>query len=68
MAVVKVITLIGESPNSWQEAADNVVAEVEATLHGVTRIGIVDHDIRMKDDKVDVYRVRAEVSFRVARS
>jgi hypothetical protein len=67
MSVVKIITLVGESPHSWEEAARNVITEAQKTLHGITRIGITEFDIRMKDDAVDVYRVRAEVSFRVER-
>ncbi|MCS7040239.1 MAG: dodecin family protein [Anaerolineae bacterium] len=67
MSVVKIITLVGESPISWEEAAKNVIAEAQKTLRGITRIGITEFDIRMKDEAVDVYRVRAEVSFRVER-
>jgi flavin-binding protein dodecin len=67
MAAVKVITLIGESEKSWEEATQNVIAEAQKTLRGITRIGVSEFDVRMKDDKVDVYRVRAEISFRVER-
>lgn len=45
----------------------NLVAEAKATLRGITRIGIKEFDIRMKDNEVDVYRVRGEVSFRIER-
>ncbi len=67
MSVVKIITLVGESSESWQDATEKLVAEAQKTLHGITRIGITEFDVRMKDDKVDVYRVRAEVSFRIER-
>ena len=67
MSVVKIITLVGESEKSWEEAAQNVIADAQKTLRGITRIGVTEFDVRMKDDKVDVYRVRAEVSFRVER-
>lgn len=67
MSIVKIINLVGESPNSWEEAAQNVIMEAKATLRGITRIGITEFDIRMKDSEVDVYRVRAEVSFRIER-
>jgi flavin-binding protein dodecin len=40
MAVVKIIDLVGESPDSWEAAAMNLVAEAKATLRGITRIGI----------------------------
>ena len=67
MSVVKIITLVGESEKSWEEAAQNVIADAQKTLRGITRIGVTEFDVRMKDDKVDMYRVRAEVSFRVER-
>ena len=67
MSVVKIITLVGESEKSWEEATQNVIAEAQKTLRGITRIGVTEFDVRMKDDKVDMYRVRAEVSFRVER-
>lgn len=67
MSVVKIITLVGESPDSWEDAAQKVIAEAKATLRGITRIGITEFDVRMKDDGVEIYRVRAEVSFRIER-
>lgn len=67
MSVIKIIDLVGESPNNWDEATRNVIAEAQKTLRGITRIGIKEFDVRMSDDKVDVFRVRAEVSFRVER-
>ena len=65
MSVVKIIELVGESPNGWDDASKNVIAEAQKSLRGITRIGVEEFDIRMKDDKVDVYRVRCKVSFRV---
>lgn len=68
MPIVKIIELIGESPNSWDEALKNLITEAQQTLRGITRIGVAEMDVRLVDDRVDVYRVRAEVSFRVIRS
>ncbi|MBI3091016.1 MAG: dodecin domain-containing protein [Candidatus Tectomicrobia bacterium] len=68
MPIVKIIELIGESPNSWDEAMKNLITEAQQTLRGITRIGVREMDVRLVDDRVDVYRVRAEVSFRVIRS
>ena len=68
MPIVKIIELIGESPNSWDEAMKNLITEAQQTLRGITRIGVKEMDVRLVDDRVDVYRLRAEVSFRVIRS
>jgi flavin-binding protein dodecin len=67
MSVVKIIELVGESSKSWDDAIRNVVAEAQKTLRGITRIGVSEFDVRMNKDKLDVFRVRAEVSFRLER-
>ena len=67
MSVVKVIELIGESPDGWEAAMKEVVAEAQKTLRGITRIGAKEFDVRLRDDRIEVYRVRAEVSFRLER-
>jgi len=67
MSVVKIITLVGESSKSWDDAMKNVITEAQKSLRGITRIGVGEIDVRMKNDKVDVFRVRADVSFRVER-
>ena len=67
MSVVKIIELVGESPKSWDAAMKNVIAEAQKTLRGITRIGVEEFDVRMTEDKIDVFRVRAKVSFRIER-
>ena len=67
MSIVKIVTLVGESKKGWQEAADSCIKEAQKTLRGITRIGISEMDVRMNNDKVDVYRVRCEISFRIER-
>jgi flavin-binding protein dodecin len=67
MSVVKIIELVGESSKSWDDAIRNVITEAQKSLRGITRIGVSEFDLRMKNDKLDVFRVRAEVSFRVER-
>jgi hypothetical protein len=67
MSVVKIIELVGESTKNWDDAIRNVIAEAQKSLRGITRIGVREFDVRMNKDKVDVFRVRAEVSFRIER-
>jgi flavin-binding protein dodecin len=68
MSVVKIIELVGESPIGWEDAMKQIIAEAQKTLRGITRIGVVEQDVRMINDKIDVWRVRAQVSFRIERS
>ena len=67
MATVKIVELVGESHKSWDDAMHTVITEAQKTLRGITRIGVEEFDVRMKDDKIDVFRVRAKVSFRIER-
>jgi flavin-binding protein dodecin len=67
MSVVKIIELVGESPKGWDEAIRSVITEAQKSLRGITRIGVKEFDVRMNKDKLDVFRVRAEVSFRLER-
>ena len=67
MSVIKIIELVGESKENWDEAMKNVIKEAQTTLRGITRIGVEEFDVRMKDDKIEVFRVRAKISFRIER-
>jgi hypothetical protein len=67
MGVVKIVELVGESPISWEDAMKQVIGEAQKTVRGITRIGVIEQDVRMKDDDIEVWRVRASVSFRVER-
>ena len=66
-SVVKVVEMIGESPHGWEDALREVIAEAQKTLRGITRAAATAFDVRMKDDRIDVFRVRVEVSFRIER-
>ncbi len=67
MAVVKVIELLGESEESWEDAARQVVAEATRTLHGVTSVYIKEFQATVEDDKVKNFRLDAKVSFVIER-
>ncbi len=67
MPVVKIIELVGESPTGWEDAMREIVAEAQKTLRGITRIGVKEFDVRLQNDKIQYFRVRAEVSFRLER-
>ncbi len=68
MAVVKVIELLGESGESWEEATRQVVAEATRTLRGVTSVWVKDFQATVENDQVKNYRVTAKVSFVMERT
>ncbi|MEO5356983.1 MAG: dodecin family protein [Nitrospirae bacterium YQR-1] len=63
--VSKIITLVGESPTSWEEATTNLIKEAQQSLRGITRILVTEFDVKMKEEQVDTFRVKAEVAFKV---
>jgi flavin-binding protein dodecin len=67
MAIVKIIELVGESPQSWEDAVREVVMEAQKTLRGITRIGVKEFEVCLRDEKIQVFRVRAEVCFELER-
>ncbi|MGB6065608.1 MAG: dodecin family protein [Desulfomonilaceae bacterium] len=67
MSVIKIIELVGESALGWEDAMKQIISEAQKTLRGITRIGVLEQDVRMVNDQIDVWRVRAQVSFRVER-
>ena len=60
MAVVKVIQLLGESGESWEDATRQVVAEATKTLHGVTSVYVEEFQATVENDKVKNFRVERE--------
>ena len=67
MPVVKVIELLGESGESWEDAARMAVQEATQSIKGVTSVYINEFQATVENDKVKNFRVNAKVSFKVER-
>ncbi len=60
----KIITLVGSSPTSWEDAMKSAIADAGKTLRNL-RIATVDElDCKMEDGKIVAYRVRFRLSFK----
>jgi dodecin len=68
MAVVKVIELLGESEQSWEDATRQVVTEATKTLRGVTSVWVKEFQATVENDQVKNFRVTAKVSFVMERT
>ena len=68
MAVVKVIELLGESGESWEDATRQVLAEATRSLHGVTSVYVKEFQATVENDEVKNFRVNAKVSFVMERT
>jgi len=65
MAVVKIIELVGTSPNSWEEATKNAVDKAAETLRGITGANILRQNVVVKDGEIVEYRVDLKLAFMV---
>lgn len=66
--VVKVIELIAESDQGWEEAARNAVREAAKTVKGLKSIWIDNMTATVQGDRIASYRVNAKISFVVEAS
>jgi dodecin len=66
--IVKVIEIMSESPNSWEEATQNVVSEASKTLRNIRSVYVKEFTASVENDKVTSYRVNAKVTFEMERS
>jgi flavin-binding protein dodecin len=65
MSVLKVIELVGTSPNSWEEATANAINKAAESLRGIVGADVVGQNVVVKDGKVSEYRVDVKVAFLV---
>ena len=66
MWVSKVNEVIGSSPDGFEEAARSVIARANRTLRGITGIEVVEKRVKVKDGRIDEYRVRLRLVFHMA--
>ncbi|HEY8629591.1 MAG TPA: dodecin family protein [Gaiellaceae bacterium] len=65
--VVKVITIIGSSPESFAKAADVAVQEAAKTLRGITGVDVISMSAEVENDRITQYRTTVNVAFALER-
>lgn len=63
MSVVKVIELIAESDQSWEEAAQAAVAQAGKTVRNIKTLYVQDFQAKVADNKITKYKVTAKITF-----
>ena len=56
---------MAHSTKSWEDAAQQAVAEASKTLHNIRSIYVQDHSATVKDNKIVEYRITAKLSFEI---
>ncbi|MHB0887074.1 MAG: dodecin family protein [Bacillota bacterium] len=63
MTVVKVLELVGESKNSWQEAAANAVQEAAKTVDHITGVEVVNWTAGVNNGQIHDFKANVKVAF-----
>ena len=67
ITVVKIIELIGSSPNGWSEAAQNAVTEAAKTVKNIKGIHVKRCTAKVKNNKITEYNADVKIAFIVER-
>lgn len=65
MTVVKVIELVGESKESWQDAIEKAVQEASKTVHGISGVEVLNMTANVDSGKIVEYKADVQVAFAV---
>ena len=65
--VAKVVTVIGNSPDSFAKAADAAVQEAAKTLRGITGADVISMSAEVTDGKITSYRTTVNIAFALER-
>ena len=65
MAVIKIIELVGSSPNSSDEAVQNALAEARTSLRNIKAVDVVSVGLRGED--LSEWRAHVRVAFLIER-
>lgn len=63
MPVVKVIELVGQSENSWEEAVRMAVAEAAKTVRHITGVEVLNWTGEVEDGRIKQYRADVQLAF-----
>jgi len=63
-SVYKVIEIVGSSPDSWEKAAANAVAQASKSLRDLRIAEVVSLDMHLENGKIFAYRAKLKVSFK----
>lgn len=65
--IAKVITVIGNSPDGFAEAAQVAVQEASKTLRGITGADVLSMSCEVEGDRITSYRATVNIAFAVER-
>ncbi len=67
MAVIKTIDLVGASDVSWQDAAQQALAEASKTLRGIEGFEVLESSATVDGEAIAEYHTHIRIRFRLER-
>jgi flavin-binding protein dodecin len=67
MPVVKIIELIGSSPDGWNEAVQNAVTEAAKTVKNIKGVHVKRCTAKVENNKIVEYNANVKIAFIVKR-
>ena len=67
MSVVKILELIGSSPDGWNEAVQTAVTEAAKTVKNIKGVHVKRCTAKVKDNKIVEYNADVKIAFIVER-
>ena len=67
MAVVKIVELIGSSPDGWEEATESALKEAAKTINNIKSIYVKRCNAKVENNKIVEYRAVIKIAFVVER-
>ena len=65
--IAKVITVIGNHPESFAKAAQVAVQEAAKTLRGITGADVISMSCEVEGDRITMYRTTVNIAFALER-
>jgi dodecin len=66
-SVAKVVTIIGNSPDGFAEAANAAVQEAAKTLRGIKGADVISMSAEVEGDRITMFRTTVNIAFEVER-
>jgi flavin-binding protein dodecin len=63
MAIVKVIEVLAESDQGWEDATRRAVSEASKTVRNIRSVYVQEMQAMVEGDQIRQYRVNAKISF-----
>jgi len=63
MAIAKVIEVMAQSDEGWEDAVDQALKEASKTVRNIKSIYVKEFQAVVEDDEIAMYRVNCKITF-----